>query len=75
LERLELTPAAIRQGPTPGLLEVVFLDSARVYELPRSHPRLDEIVGTLEQAIADGRAVQVRVSSDDGEAIDDVGLA
>jgi hypothetical protein len=74
LESFELTPAAIRQGPTPALFEVLFLDSARVYELPKSHPRLDELVRTLEQAIAEGRAVQVRVSSHDGDAIEDVRL-
>ena len=67
----ELTVAHIRESPGAHV-EVVFLESARFYKLPRAHPRFDELIERLRRGLAGHHPVRVRVTSPHGDVIDDV---
>jgi hypothetical protein len=63
----ELTVAAVRGSDH---VEVLFLESARVYRLDRARPDFDELLGRLQE----GRRVRVTTAPPDGEVIEDVQL-
>lgn len=68
----EMTVAGIRERPGADSVRVAFLESARFYELPRSHPGFDRIMALLREAQEQGRAVTVRLPSLESGAIEEV---
>jgi hypothetical protein len=67
-----MTVADVREQDQPDHLEVLFLESSRVYELRKGHPRFDQIVERLRVARETGRPVRVRISSPDSDVIEAV---
>lgn len=61
-----MTVARIRERAES--VQVAFLESARFYELPRSHPGFERILARLRQ----GSVVKVRLPSLDSGVIEDV---
>lgn len=68
----EMTVASIRERQGTDSIRVAFLESARFYELPRSHPGFDRILAGLREAKEQGRALKVRLPSLDSGIIEDV---
>lgn len=68
----EMTVASIREQPGADSIRVAFLESARFYELPRSHPGCDRLLALLREARAQGRVVKVRLASTGSGVIEDV---
>jgi hypothetical protein len=64
--------AHIRERSGADSVDVAFLESARRYKLPRSHPSVDRILGLLREAMANRRALNVRLASLDSGVIEDV---
>jgi hypothetical protein len=64
----ELTVAAVRGSEEEDHVEVLFLESARIYRLERARPDLDELLGRLRE----GRRVRVVFTPPDGDVIEDV---
>jgi hypothetical protein len=67
----ELTVAAVRGLETADPVEVLFLESTRIYLLPRGHPGFEELLGRLRE----GARVCITVSPPDGDMIEDVSTA
>jgi len=67
-----MTVASIRERPGAESVKVTFLESARFYELSRSHPSFDRILGQLREALEQGRAVKIRLPSPENGVIQDV---
>lgn len=67
-----MTVANIRERDGADGLEVVFLESARFYRLPKDTPAYDDLVRVLRGAMATGRVLNVGVASPDSEIIEDV---
>jgi len=67
-----MTVASIRDRPEAESVKVTFLESARFYDLPRSHPSFERILGQLRQAKEQGRAVKILLSSLESGVIQDV---
>jgi len=65
-----MTVASIRERPES--IKVAFLESARFYELPRSHPDFERILARLREAKEQGRVLKVRLPSLDSGVIEDV---
>jgi hypothetical protein len=65
-----MTVARLREGA--GDNEVMFLESARIYALPRAHPRHDAALRLLRDALAAGRPLRVRLSAPHGDIIESV---
>ena len=68
----EMTVARIRERTGADSVDVMFLESARVYKLARSHPGFDRILGQLRDAMARRRPLKIRLPSLDSDVIDDV---
>jgi len=68
----EMTVANIRDRPGAESVKVTFLESARFYELPRSHPSFERILGRLRQAKEQGRALKIRFPPPESGVIQDV---
>jgi hypothetical protein len=64
----ELTVAAVDGAEDEDHVEVRFLESARIYLLPRSRPDFEELLGRLRE----GTRVLVAVTPPDGDVIDHV---
>lgn len=64
----ELTVAAVRGSDDADHVEVLFLESARIYVLPRSRPDFEELLGRLRE----GKRVLVAFTPPDGDVIEDV---
>jgi len=64
----EMTVASIRESPGAHSVRVAFLESARFYELPRSHPRFESLLALLRE----GRVVKVRLASVGSGVIEDI---
>ena len=64
----ELTVAAVRGSEEEDHLEVLFLESARIYLLPRARPDFDE----LRDRLREGRRVRIELASLDADVIEDV---
>ncbi len=69
-----LTVADIRDAGSDHV-EVLFLESARIYELRKSHPSLDLLLERLHAANAEQRVVKVRLASPDSDVIEDVDVS
>ncbi len=54
------------------LTEVLFLESARIYRLPPTTPRYEDLLQRLRASEASGRRVRVRLTEAHGEVIEDV---
>ena len=68
----EMRVARIRDRPGAESVKVAFLESARFYDLPRSHPSFDRILDQLREALEQGRVLNVRLPSLDSGVIQDV---
>lgn len=64
----ELTVARIRGSEEDDHVEVLFLESARIYVLERARPDFDELLGRLRE----GERVRIAVAPPDGDVIEDV---
>ena len=53
-------------------VEVLFLESARVYELTKTHPDFDTLLERLQDAMAQQQLVKVRLRSSESEVIEDI---
>ena len=53
-------------------VDVMFLESARIFHLSRSHERCDQLVSKLHESKAAGRSLRVTLITPDGGDIDDV---
>ena len=67
----EMKVAHIREPKEADYVEVMFLESARIFKLPKKNARYKEIVKRLQDAERDGRAVQVRFASPVSDVLDD----
>ena len=63
-----MTVARVRERPGADSIRVAFLESARFYELPKSHPDFDRIVACLRE----GQVVKVQLASIESVIIEDV---
>lgn len=68
----ELTVARVREADGPDHVEVLFLESSRIYRLDTGSPEAAELVDRLRAADAEGRAVEVGLESLDTDLIEDV---
>jgi hypothetical protein len=68
----EMTVASIRDRPGAESVKVTFLESARFYELPRSQPGFERILGRLREAKEQGRVLKIRLPSLTSGVIQDV---
>lgn len=66
----ELTVARIRTPEDADHVEVLFLESARVYEVSTDRPDFAELIGLLRRAELDGTPVKVGFRSLDSDAIE-----
>ena len=64
----ELTVARVRGSEEADHVEVLFLESARIYLLERARPNFDDLLGRLRE----GRRVRITTSPPDGDVIEDV---
>ena len=64
----EMTVARVRERPGADSIRVAFLESARFYELPKSHPDFDRIVACLRE----GQVVKVQLASIESGIIENV---
>lgn len=67
-----MTVARVRERPGEGSVDVMFLESARVYRLSRARPDFHRLLGLLQGAKARRRPLKVRLPSLDSDVIDDV---
>jgi len=67
-----LTIAHVRQRSPTADVEVMFLESARIYRLPISRPHFESVLAQLTTAKDRDQRVLVHFSADDSGAIDDV---
>jgi hypothetical protein len=65
-----LTVARVRDRPEHA--QVAFLESARFYKLPKSHPKFAVLLGLLADAGEKGRVLKILLSSPEGDLIEDV---
>lgn len=68
----ELTVARVRTPEEADYVEVLFLESARVYELRRDRSDFDGLIALLRAAELDGRPIKVGFASLDSDEIQDV---
>jgi hypothetical protein len=68
----EMTVARIRERTGADSVDVMFLESARIYKLARSNPSFDRILAQLRNAMARRRPLTIRLASLDSDVIDDV---
>ena len=64
----ELTVAAVRGSEEEDHVEVLFLESARVYRLERARPDFDELLGRLRE----GRRVRITTKAADSDVIEEI---
>jgi hypothetical protein len=64
----ELTLAAVRGSEEEGHVELIFLESARIYRLERARPGFDELLAQLHE----GRRVRMSTLPPDSDVIDDI---
>lgn len=65
-----MTVAHIRESKRDNYVEVVFLESARFYRLPRENPNYDEALRRLREAVATGRVLKVRFAAPHSDIIE-----
>jgi hypothetical protein len=67
-----MTVAHVREPKESDHVEVMFLESARIFKLPRKNSKFNEILLLLREAATDARAVKVRFASPVSDVIEDV---
>lgn len=67
-----MTVAHIREDAQPDVVEVMFLESARFYRLPRSSPNFNALLACLREAEETRNPVQIALVSPGGDLIADV---
>jgi hypothetical protein len=67
-----MTVAQIREHEGNEPDEILFLESARFYKLPKESSARDALLSTLRQARAAGRTVEVTLLSIESDVIEDV---
>lgn len=67
-----MTAVRIIEREEAGYAEIVFLESAQFYRLPKAHRAFDSIIATLHDALAKRRPVEVRLASPASNIIEDV---
>ena len=70
----EMTLATIREPPAADYVEVLFLESARIYHLARSHPKFHDILNVLRATSAGTTRVEVHLASANSDVITNVRL-
>jgi hypothetical protein len=70
-----MTVVKMRDAENADAIEVVFLESARFYRLPKETPSFDSIVALLKSAIENGKPVRVETASIDSSTIERIGPA
>lgn len=68
----EMRVAHIRERKDAAYLEVMFLESARIYKLFKENPAYSEILGQLRAAFAKKDALRVRCASAQSDQIEEV---
>jgi hypothetical protein len=68
----EMRVAHIRERKDVEYLEVMFLESARIYKLFKENPAYSEILGYLRAALAEKRALRVRCAATKSDVIEEV---
>ena len=68
----EMTVAHVRTPPAGAHMEVLFLESARPYRLPTTHPAFARLLALLRRGITTRRPLNVRIASADSDVILDV---
>lgn len=68
----ELTVARLRVPERADHLEVLFLESARIYRLARDREDFDVLVDRLRASEAEGRPVSVAIASLHDDLVEDV---
>jgi hypothetical protein len=63
-----LTIAAVRGSEEEDHVEILFLESARVYRLERARPDFDELLGRLRE----GRRVRITTVAPDSDVIEEM---
>lgn len=67
-----MTVARVRQRAGADSVDVMFLESARIYKVPKAHPRVQAILDKLTDAMSQHRAVMVTLASHASDVIQDV---
>lgn len=67
-----MTVAHIREDAQPDAVEIMFLESARFYRLPRSAPNFNALLKCLREAAQTQRPVEIAVTSPGSDLIEDV---
>ena len=67
-----MTVAQIREQNGEDHVQIVFLESARFYKLFRTNPQYDALLERLRSNLANGRSVQVRITSPNNDIIEAV---
>jgi hypothetical protein len=68
----DVVVAHVRERPGMDFVEVMFLESARIFHLSRSHEHFDHLLTTLREAHAAGRSLRVTLAAPHSGDIDDV---
>jgi hypothetical protein len=68
----DMRVAHIRERRGSEYLEVMFLESARIYKLFKENPAYSEILGHLRAALAKKRSLRVRCAAAESDVIEEV---
>lgn len=68
----DLTVANIRYHEGADFVEILFLESARFFQLPKKAAAYAAMLGKLERALASGKRVRVGVASIESGVIEEV---
>jgi hypothetical protein len=63
-----LTVAAVRGSEEEDHVEILFLESARIYRLERARPDFEELLGRLRE----GRRVRITTVAPDSDVIEEM---
>jgi len=69
----EMTAAHIREPKNADFVEVMFLESARIYKVFKNNRKCKEILKRLREAVEKKLAVRVQLDTPHGDVIEDVG--
>ena len=68
----EMRPAHLREPAGAEYVEVMFLESARIYRLLKKNPKFGEIGRRLREGVGKRRALRVFLDVPEGGVIEDV---
>jgi hypothetical protein len=70
-----MTTVRILEHDEADYAEVVFLESAQFYRLPKENPAFDSMIAALRDAMAKGLVVEVRLASLASNIIEEIKMA